>query len=91
VDDQLALTISTYAPPYTGPPTNVMALTGDPVSFALTSNEQAIWDANATNVVGEEYSYLNDPSAPPGTLLDVTSNSGLSTPIDAACDPPGPS
>jgi hypothetical protein len=91
VDDQSALTISTYAPPYTSPPTNVMTLTGDPVSFTLTSSEQAIWDANAVNVDGEEYSYLNNPSGPPGTLLDVTSTSGLSIPIDAACDPPGQS
>jgi hypothetical protein len=85
--DQLAVTVSTYAPPYTSPPTNVLTLTGDPISFAHTSNEQAIWDANAVNLDGEEYSYLNNPSGPPGTLLDTTSTSGLATPIDAGCDP----
>jgi hypothetical protein len=89
VDDQLGPTISTYVPPYSRAPTNVIKTSGDPVSFALTSNEQALWDANALSDVGEEFSYLNNPSGPPGRLLDATSTGGLALPIDAACDPPG--
>lgn len=79
--DQFVPSIATYAPPYTGGPTGVIHMTGDPVTFALNFSGTALWDANASNLDAEAY------SVPGGTLLDSTSKSGLSLPIGAAVDP----